>query len=265
MRGMFRKILGGSHRFSGALVFLIKRFFRGFGKTLKPLVLLCLKLKRSYPVSGLFFEPVTRRRAMGGTSMNSDGRRKERELTVKQLLSAISETEYPQYILEAISKIQSWMLDTVNAPAEQGMDPVTAMFEDGGEMDLDKLFSSLESLERYVDLIPNMRRPEGRPDVIVVSVNPPDYECGVRTAIDYAALFNRKKSKRVWVLSDTFIFGDTIHYAAHVDALAEQGVILRFILVTPWGWVEVPLSGNAASTRQFLWHQGPTRGRPLDP
>jgi hypothetical protein len=186
--------------------------------------------------------------------MNHDKKHREKDLTITELLSAISETEYPQYILDAISRIQAWMLETVNAPSERGMDPVTAMFEDGGEMDMEKLFSDLESLEQYVDLIPNTRRPEGRPDVIVVSVNPPDYECGVRTAIDYAALFNRKNCKRVWVISDTFIFSDTIHYAAHVDALAEQGVTLRFVLVTPWGWVEIPLSGNIASNQQFLWH-----------
>ena len=186
--------------------------------------------------------------------MDHDKKHKEKDVMITELLSAISETEYPQYILDAISRIQAWMLDTVNAPAERGMDPVTAMFEDGGEMDMEKLFSDLESLEQYVDLIPNTRRPEGRADVIVVSVNPPDYECGVRTAIDYAALFNRKNCKRVWVISDTFIFSDTIHYAAHVDALAEQGVALRFILVTPWGWVEIPLSGNIASNQQFLWH-----------
>jgi hypothetical protein len=186
--------------------------------------------------------------------MNHDKKQREKDVTITELLSAISETEYPQYILDAISRIQTWMLDTVNAPAERGMDPVTAMFEDGGEMDMDKLFSDLESLEQYVDLIPNTRRPEGRADVIVVSVNPPDYECGVRTAIDYAALFNRKNCTRVWVISDTFIFSDTIHYAAHVDALAEQGVALRFVLVTPWGWVEIPLSGNIASSQQFFWH-----------
>jgi hypothetical protein len=181
-------------------------------------------------------------------------KKRDKDLTVTELLSTISETEYPQYILDAISKIQTWLQDTVNAPAEQGMDPVTAMFEDGGEMDMDKLFAELESLEQYVDLIPNTRRPEGRPDVVVVSVNPPDYECGVRVAIDYAALFNRKNCKRVWVVSDTFLFWDTVHYAAHVDALADQGIVLRFILVTPWGWVEIPLSSNIASSQQFLWH-----------
>jgi hypothetical protein len=185
--------------------------------------------------------------------MDYDKKHRGKDLTVRELLSTIEETEYPDYIFEAISRIQAWLLDTVNAPSEQGMDPVTAMFEDDGEMDMEKLFASLEGLEQYVDLIPNMKRPEGRSDVVVVSVNPPDYESGVRTAIDYAALFNRKNCKRVWVVSDTFIFWDTIHYAAHVDALAEQGIVLRFILVTPWGWVEIPLSSNIASSQQFLW------------
>jgi len=183
----------------------------------------------------------------------------EDELTIKKLLSIIAETEYPQYILEAISKVQAWMLEAMNSSSDKGMDPVTAMFEDAGEMDMEKLFSDLDSLEKYVDIIPNTRRPEGRADVLVVSVNASDYESGVRTAIDYAALFNRKNCKRTWVISDTFVFGDTIHYAAHVNALAEQGIVLRFILVTPWGWVEIPLSGEAASTQQFLW-QNALRG-----
>ena len=66
--------------------------------------------------------------------MNPEKKDPKKELTVKDLLSAISETEYPQYILEALSRIQRWMQDTLNAPADQGMDPVTAMFEDNGEV-----------------------------------------------------------------------------------------------------------------------------------
>ena len=52
---------------------------------------------------------------------------------------------------------------------------------------------------------------------------------------------------------------DTMRYAAHVDALTSQGIVLRFVLVTPWGWVEIPLSGTTASSQQFLWHN-PFRG-----
>ncbi len=196
--------------------------------------------------------------------MSYDKKDMEKEMTIKELLSAISETEYPQYILEALSRIQRWMLNALNAPSEQGMDLVTAMFEDAGDIDFEKLFESLEGLEQHIDLIPNTKRPEGRTDVVVVSVSSPDYESGLRTAIDYAALFNRDKCKRVWVVSDSFIFADTIRYAAHVDALASQGIILRFILVTPWGWAEIPLSGATASSQQFLW-RNPLRGEAENP
>ena len=184
-----------------------------------------------------------------------------KDLTINDLLSAISETEYPQYILDAVARIQDWMLETVNAPAEKEMDPFTAMFEDdeAAGSDIEGLFDRLGSLEEYVDLIPNTRRPEGRPDVIVVSITPPDYESGLRTAIDYAAIFNRENCRRVWIVSDTFIFDDVIRYAAHVDSLAGQGIVLRFILVTPWGWVEIPLSGATASNQQFMW-RNPLRG-----
>ncbi|GHS93018.1 hypothetical protein AGMMS50276_02300 [Synergistales bacterium] len=190
-----------------------------------------------------------------------EGRKEDRkiiepgEITVTELLTAISETEYPNYIIDAIAKIQTWLLDTVNAPSDKGMDPVTAMFEsEGDDMDLERLFADLESLEDYVDIIPNTKRPQGRADAVVVSIDPPDYESGVRTAIDYAALFNRAHCKRVWVLSDTFAFWDNIHYTAHVNALAEQGISVRYILISPWGWVELPLSDPSSSNRSLLWN-----------
>lgn len=175
------------------------------------------------------------------------------DLTISGLLSAISETEYPQYILDALDCVQGWMNETISGPWEQGVDPFSAMFEGENEEGIEGLFERLESLEEYVDLIPNTRRPKGRPDVIIVSIAPPDYESGLRTAIDYAAVFNRPNCRRVWIITDTFIFDDVVRYAAHVDALAGQGVVLRFLLVTPWGWVELPLSGATASKRQFVW------------
>ncbi len=46
-----------------------------------------------------------------------------RDMTVNDLISAISMTEYPQYILDALSRIQGWMRDSINAPANRGIDP----------------------------------------------------------------------------------------------------------------------------------------------
>ena len=194
------------------------------------------------------------------------GRRKHRkpvnekpeEVTVNEFLSAISETEYPQYILEAIGQVQEWMHEMTEKPDEpvdEG-DIFSSIFgpmfgEDDG---IAGLFDRLKSIENFADVIPNPNAPEGKPDTLIISITPPEFDTGIRAAIDYAAVFNRNKCRRVWIISDTFIFEDVIKFVPHVDALAEQGIMLRYILVTPWGWVEMPLSGSTASKHKFLWH-----------
>ena len=203
--------------------------------------------------------------------MNTDetesGRRRKRKpvndnptnITVNDFLSAISETEYPQYILEAIGQIQEWMKDVTEKPDEpvDEEDIFSSIFGPmfGGEdPEIAGLFDRLKSIENFADVIPNPNAPEGKPDTLIISLNPPDCDTGIRTAIDYAAVFNRNKCKRVWIISDTFIFDEVIKFVPHVDALAGQGIMLRYILVTPWGWVEMPLSGATASKHKFLWH-----------
>ncbi|MBQ3653422.1 MAG: hypothetical protein II954_03280 [Synergistaceae bacterium] len=183
----------------------------------------------------------------------------EEEITVNQLLSAISETEYPQYILEAIGKVQEWMKDMTTRP-EEPLDErdifATIFGEAFGEEDsgIEGLFERLDTIEEFADVIPNQRMPEGKPDTLIISITPPEYDSGIRTAIDYAAVFNRATCRRVWIISDTFIFDEVIKFVPHVDALAAQGIMLRYILVTPWGWVEMPLSGASASRHSLLWH-----------
>ncbi len=179
------------------------------------------------------------------------------KITVSELLNAVSETEYPEYILNTIEKIREWIKDSVNTPDDlEEQDPLTAMFEHNFENEYGNfpgLFSRLRGVEEYADVLPNIRPPEGKSDVIIISIVPPDYESGIRAAIDYAAVFNHKNCKRVWIIGNSFIFDEIMRYSHHVDALARQGIILRYILVTPWGWVELPLSGAMASKSQFLW------------
>lgn len=179
------------------------------------------------------------------------------EITINELLSAISETEYPQYILEAIGTIRDWMNEMINNDEEPDeADIFSAIFSenfDDGFRGLEELFERLNGLRDFADVIPNSKAPDGKPDTLIISLSPSDYESGLRSAIDYAAVFNRPKCRRVWIISDTFILDEVMKFAPHVEALAEQGVTLRFILVTPWGWVELPLSGATASKQQFLW------------
>ena len=177
-------------------------------------------------------------------------------MKITELLSAISESEYPEYILEAISRVQNWMKEMTENDDDNSEDLFASIFGENFEDEprgIDSLFERLRDLDEYADVIPNSKAPDGKSDAIIVSIAPPDYETGLRMAIDYAAVFNRATCKRVWIISDTFIFDDVVKFSPHVDALAEQGITLRYILVTPWGWVELPLSGMSASKHSFLW------------
>ena len=178
------------------------------------------------------------------------------EFTVNELLSAMSENEYPQYILDAVSRVQEWMNDVTENDNDSDDDIFSAIFGenyDDGNTGIEALIERLNDIGEYADIIPNTRTPEGKSDALIISITPPEYESGLRSAIDYAAVFNRETCKRVWIISDTFILDDVMKYSAHVDALSEQGITLRYILVTPWGWVELPLSGMTASKHTFLW------------
>ena len=186
------------------------------------------------------------------------GRRKPGNVTANEFLSAISETEYPQYILEAIGKVQEWMQEMTEQPDEapDENDLFASIFGAAFAEDdtVSRLFEKLRTIEDFADVVPNSKAPDGKPDTIIINITPPDFDSGIRAAIDYAAVFNRSSCKRVWIISDTFIFDEVTKFVPHVDALAGQGIMLRYILVTPWGWVEMPLSGMTASKHKFLWH-----------
>lgn len=179
---------------------------------------------------------------------------RQQGMMMSDFLSVISETEYPQYILEAIEIIRKWIYDVIEKIDDTNV--VDAFFDEEEEEDgeeLNDLFAKLKGLEDFADVVPNLGKGSGKPDTLIISLGSDDYESGIRSAIDHAAIFNRPHCKRVWIISDNFIFGDTVKFIPHVDALTEQGITLRFILVTAWGWVELPLSETSATKSQFLW------------
>lgn len=200
--------------------------------------------------------------------------KKQPEMMMSELLSAISETEYPAYILEAVNIVREWMNDAINKNKKEAEDEPRDIFAEffGQDLEddtgsLEDLYSRLSNLEEFADFIPNSKRSGDKSDSIIISLAPPDYEGGLRAAIDHAAIFSRGKCRRVWIISDSFNLDDVVRFIPHVDALAEQGISLRCLLVTPWGWVELPLSGSALSRQQFLWktdapsHAGTKRKR----
>ena len=193
-----------------------------------------------------------------------EARRTRKKMMISDLLNAISESEYPQYILYAIEQVQEWMKEMIQPETENNneADIFSELFQFSYEEDnLSRLIARLESVKEHADVMPCSDAPDGKPDAVIVSITPPDYESGLRSAIDYAAVFNRGSCKRVWIISDTFVFDDVVKYTHHVDALSEQGITMRYILVTPWGWVEMPLSGNTASKQSCLWRNEGTSKR----
>ena len=178
------------------------------------------------------------------------------EMMISELLSGVSESEYPQFILDAIGRVQEWMQDVTEDDDDSDDDIFSAIFGesyDDGNSGIEALIERLDDIGEYADIIPGAGAHEGKSDALIISITPPEYESGLRSAIDYAAVFNRNTCKRVWIISDTFILDDVMKFSNHVDALSEQGITMRYILVTPWGWVELPLSGNTASKHAFLW------------
>ncbi len=178
-------------------------------------------------------------------------------ITTQELLDAITETEYPDYVLEIVAIFREWMHDSIEAPdtvynGQNVFDAMLSQFFDEEAVGVMNLYESLSKFEDIADLIPGHKKPEGKPDTIVVSVNPPDCENGLHAAIDYAAVFNRPECKRIWIISNTYIYDDMMRYANHIDALAKQGIKVRFILVNAWGWVELPLSSANATKQQFI-------------
>ena len=179
----------------------------------------------------------------------------EENWTVGEILSAMAGTEHPGYIKKIILQLQQWMEESMSPEgADQGSDPLSALFDSVMEMDGEKLFTRLEWVDEYADLLPNLKKPSGHEDVIVLNVGPTDFEDSIRMAIDYASLFNRKLCRRVWMISDTFIISDIYRYLSHIRALGAQGVVFRFLQVTPWGWTEIPLAADNAPGNRIVWN-----------
>ncbi|MBQ9581746.1 MAG: hypothetical protein IJR21_05180 [Synergistaceae bacterium] len=233
----------------------------------------------------------------------------DEDMTVNSFLDAISEIEYPKYILEAIDAIQEWLRGlAVNIEEESALDDEPELKpeaeaenldldfdfdidedenenenddDESGENDfehdeefmeflkhvfgndesessemeesLEALFERIDAIDENVDVIPNTHKPAGNKDAMIINILSPESDGGLRTAIDYAGVFNRKKCERVWILSDSFVFDDAAHFTGHITALEKQGITVRFILVNPWGWVELPLSRASAQRKQMVW------------
>ena len=127
--------------------------------------------------------------------------------------------------------------------AERYGDPLEMLFENAGDGDGEKLFTQLEWVDDYADLLPNFKKP-ARPKMpwfltwAPAILRQPQNGHRLRIAVQPEALpqgvghqrhlHNRRR----------------LPLHSHIRALGAQGIAFRFLLVTPWGWTEIPLAGG---------------------
>ncbi len=194
---------------------------------------------------------------MGAIDPKWDNEREDLDLngewTVGDILKAISCKDFPPYIERLSSQIQEWMVAALSGEGEVSAEEFLFGFGDRKQGDPEALVSQLDWVEKFADILPASSELLGHEDAVVLCLGPVDFDEGMRMAIDYAALFGRDHCRRVWMLSDSWVIGEVVRYVQHYSALAAHGVELRFIMVTPWGWTEIPIALEAGEAGKLRW------------
>lgn len=161
--------------------------------------------------------------------------------TVGDVLGAMSAPRIPEYVARVAQEVRMWLASAVSE--EYPLAPIDYPPLDSdraGPAELDYLMERLEWAAAYADLLPTSKGMGGHEDAIVLSLGPILLDEGLRLVVDHVALFARETCRRVWVISDTWVIGDILAYMPHVSALRAHGAEIRFLLVTPWGYSEIP-------------------------
>ena len=180
----------------------------------------------------------------------------DQPLTVGALMRGMCAPDYPSHIVRLLKQVQSWLpktyrVDGIDMPYWEAMRDAPDIF-----------FSELEWLEQRVALLPALTPPPPQPEAVVLTLGEVDLTGAMRLSVDYSLIFSNKLCRRVWIVTDMWIPCDVIEYSDHIRAMTAGGISLRFMLVTPWGWLEIPQITTAFivrvhltdSTRFIIWH-----------
>jgi len=185
----------------------------------------------------------------------------EREWKISDIFRKMDTRKYPDFITKMVEQVQDWMIHIIqDGMSDMERDTFFSILEGAIQGDPEKLIKDLEWVEDHADLVPGTRRPVGHEDIVVLCLGPADFDDGMRLAVDYSALFSKGLCKRVWMICDSWIIGDVVRYLEHIRALVSEGVAFNFILVTPWGWSEIPIRAEALNGGKLDW-KGGKKGR----
>ncbi len=171
--------------------------------------------------------------------MNENPNDKLPPLTVSSLMRTMSAPDYPAHIVRLLNQVKSWL------PSSFRLDGVDLPYWEVVREDPDRLFNELAWLCPLAALLPSVTAPPPQAEAVVLSLGEVDLTGAMRLAVDYSLIFSKNTCRRVWIVSDCWIYCDVAEYADHIRAMIESDISLRFVLVTPWGWVETPISALA--------------------
>ncbi|NLH94744.1 MAG: hypothetical protein GX449_01575 [Synergistaceae bacterium] len=176
-------------------------------------------------------------------------------MTVGEILKAMSGEDLPSPVLQLVDEIRSWMVSALRGEGPLFSDEEFLYGYDERRFsgDPDSILSRLSWIGPFADLLPNFGIVPKNRDAVVLCLGPMDFDEGMRMAIDHATLFARGLCRRVWLICDSWLAEDVVRYLPHVRALQEQGVLLRVLLVCPWGWVEIPIGKDPGRVPGLGW------------
>lgn len=166
-----------------------------------------------------------------------------REWTVSEVLSSMSSSLYPEYVIKAAEQICLWMRESLDSPPQESTEEIAIEYE--------HLYNKLDWLKDHVSFL-GESEPETGSEAVVISLETADLDDAMRIALDHVAIFSRGKCSKVWIISDTWLPGDVLRYRKHLEALSADGISFRFLLVTPEGWTEIPLYASGFSGKKSL-------------
>lgn len=163
-----------------------------------------------------------------------DNNDKQIPLTVHSLMRSINRPDYPDYIARLLVQVKGWLTRTFV------IDGMELPYWEAVRDDPEALYDELSWIDSQAALLPAAVPPEPKPEAVVLYLGEADLTDALRLAVDYSLIFSKNRCRRVWIISDCWIPFDVYEYADHIRVMEEQGVALRFMVVTPWGWLEIP-------------------------
>lgn len=169
-------------------------------------------------------------------------------LMAGDFLRSLSTPDYPEYILRLLGQLRNWLTQSFSVDGF----PDRVSYDRLLQEDPEQLYGTLNWLEDWLVLLPSQSRPPLREEALVLGLGEANLDDIMRLAVDYGLIFARERCRRIWIVSDCWIPFDVNLYSDHLRALAAAGLSLRFLMVTPWGWLELPvLSSLKLGFRRF--------------